>query len=43
MIKKYFNFNKLYDTSEDNDYYVSVTLKFKIQPGTDYAVSYSGS
>jgi len=43
MIKKYFNFDKLYDTSEDNDYYVSVTLKFKIQPGTDYAVSYSGS
>ena len=43
MIKKYFNFNKLYDTSEDNDYYVSVTMKFKIQPGTDYAVSYSGS
>ena len=43
MIKKYFNFNKLYDTSEDNDYYVSVTLKFKIQPGTDYAVSYRGS
>ena len=43
MIKKYFNFNKLYDTSEDNNYYVSVTLKFKIQPGTDYAVSYSGS
>ena len=43
MIKKYFNFNKLYDTSEENNYYVSVTLKFKIQPGTDYAVSYSGS
>lgn len=43
MIKKYFNFNKLYDTSEDNNYYVTVTLKFKIQPGTDYAVSYSGT
>ena len=35
IIKKFFDFDSL---ENDNDFYITVEMKFKLQPGTDYGL-----